>query len=97
MMSKQIVFATSNQHKVTEINTILGSDFTFLSLSDIGCHVDIPETSDTVEGNAIQKAQYVVDHFQLPCFAEDTGLFIHALDGEPGIYSARYAGPTKDA
>ena len=96
-MKKNIVFATGNQHKVKEINAIMGQDYIFQSLSDIGCYVDIPETADTVEGNAIQKAQYVRDHYQLPCFAEDTGLFIPAIGGEPGIYSARYAGPEKNA
>ena len=87
----QIVFATNNQHKLEEIRSILGDDFEVLSLSDIGCHEDIPETSDTLEGNAMQKAQYVFDKYGYDCFADDTGLEVDALGGEPGIYSARYA------
>ncbi len=87
----KIVFATNNQHKLEEIRSILGDDFEVLSLSDIGCHEDIPETSDTLEGNAIQKAQYVFDKYGYDCFADDTGLEVDALGGEPGIYSARYA------
>jgi XTP/dITP diphosphohydrolase len=87
----KIVFATNNQHKLEEIRSILGEDFEVLSLSDIGCHEDIPETSDTLEGNAMQKAQYVFDKYDYACFADDTGLEVEALGGEPGIYSARYA------
>ena len=87
----KIVFATNNQHKLEEIRSILGEDFEVLSLSDIGCHEDIPETSDTLEGNAMQKAQYVFDKYGYACFADDTGLEVEALGGEPGIYSARYA------
>ena len=87
----KIVFATNNQHKLEEIRSILGDDFEVLSLSDIGCHEDIPETSDTLEGNAMQKAQYVFDKYDYACFADDTGLEVEALGGEPGIYSARYA------
>lgn len=86
-----IVFATNNRHKLEEIRSILGEDFEVLSLSDIGCHEDIPETSDTLEGNAMQKAQYVFDKYGYDCFADDTGLEVEALGGEPGIYSARYA------
>ena len=87
----KIVFATNNQHKLEEIRSILGDDFEVLSLSDIGCHEDIPETSDTLEGNAMQKAQYVFDKYGYDCFADDTGLEVDELGGEPGIYSARYA------
>ena len=87
----KIVFATNNKHKLEEIRSILGDDFKVLSLSDIGCHEDIPETSDTLEGNAMQKAQYVFDKYGYDCFADDTGLEVDALGGEPGIYSARYA------
>ena len=87
----KIVFATNNKHKLEEIRSILGDDFEVLSLSDIGCHEDIPETSDTLEGNAMQKAQYVFDKYGYACFADDTGLEVEALGGEPGIYSARYA------
>ena len=87
----KIVFATNNKHKLEEIRSILGEDFEVLSLNDIGCHEDIPETSDTLEGNAMQKAQYVFDKYGYDCFADDTGLEVEALGGEPGIYSARYA------
>lgn len=90
-MMNKIVFATNNKHKLEEIRSILGEKFEVLSLSDIGCHEDIPETSDTLEGNAMQKAQYVFDKYGYDCFADDTGLEVEALGGEPGIYSARYA------
>ena len=86
-----LVFATNNQHKLDEIRSILGSRFEILSLNDIGCHVDIPETANTLEGNAIQKARYIVDHYGYDCFADDTGLEVPALGGEPGVHSARYA------
>ena len=87
----KIVFATNNKHKLEEIRSILGEDFEVLSLNDIGCHEDIPETADTLEGNALQKAQYVFEKYGYDCFADDTGLEVQALGGEPGIYSARYA------
>ncbi len=87
----KIVFATNNQHKLQEIRDILGSEFEIVSLKDIGCDVDIPETGNTLEENAIQKAQYVYDHYNLSCFADDTGLEVEALNGEPGVHSARYA------
>ena len=93
----RIVFATNNAHKLSEIRQILGNDIEILSLADIGCHEDIPETADTLEGNALQKAQYVYDHYHLSCFADDTGLEVDALGGEPGIYSARYAGDDHDS
>ena len=93
----KIVFATNNAHKLSEIRQILGNDIEILSLADIGCHEDIPETADTLEGNALQKAQYVYDHYHLSCFADDTGLEVDALGGEPGIYSARYAGDGHDS
>lgn len=93
----RIVFATNNAHKLSEIRQILGNDIEILSLADIGCHDDIPETADTLEGNALQKAQYVYDHYHLSCFADDTGLEVDALGGEPGIYSARYAGDGHDS
>ena len=93
----RIVFATNNTHKLSEIRQILGDSVEVLSLADIGCHVDIPETADTLEGNALQKAQYVVDHYHISCFADDTGLEVDALTGEPGIYSARYAGEGHDS
>jgi XTP/dITP diphosphohydrolase len=93
-----IVFATRNKNKVREINEILqaisdGAIPLVIDLDEIGFQGEIPETSDTIEGNAIQKAQYIYDHFGVDCFAEDTGLEIEALDGQPGILSARYAGP----
>ena len=88
---KRIVFATNNQHKLDEIREILGSKFEVLSLNDIGCHEDIPEDHDTLEENALQKAQYIVDHYHVSCFADDTGLEVDALGGEPGVHSARYA------
>ena len=87
----KIVFATNNQHKLQEIRDILGSDFEVVSLKEIGCDVDIPETGNTLEENALQKAQYVYDHYHLSCFADDTGLEVEALDGAPGVHSARYA------
>ena len=87
----KIVFATNNEHKLSEIRSILGADFEVLSLKDIGCDVDIPETGKTLEENALQKAQYVYDHYHIGCFADDTGLEVEALDGAPGVYSARYA------
>ena len=93
----KIVFATNNEHKLSEIRQILGNDFEILSLADIGCHDDIPETADTLEGNALQKAQYIFDHYHLSCFADDTGLEVDALGGAPGIYSARYAGEGHDS
>ena len=86
-----IVFATNNAHKLAEIRDILGTRFQVLSLADIGCHADIPETADTLEGNAIQKARYIVEHYGMDCFADDTGLEVPALGGEPGVHSARYA------
>ena len=87
----KIVFAKNNQHKLQEIRDILGSEFEIVSLKDIGCDVDIPETGNTLEENAMQKAQYVYDHYNLSCFADDTGLEVEALNGEPGVHSARYA------
>ena len=88
---KRIVFATNNQHKLDEIRQILGNDFHILSLADIGCHEEIPEDHDTLQENALQKAQYIVDHYHVSCFADDTGLEVDALGGEPGVHSARYA------
>ena len=87
----KIVFATNNNHKLSEIRSILGDSIEVLSLKDIGCDVDIPETGKTLEENALQKAQYVYDHYHMDCFADDTGLEVDALDGAPGVYSARYA------
>lgn len=87
----KIVFATNNAHKLQEIREILGSEFEIVSLSDIGCHEDIPETGNTLEANAHQKAEYIFDNYHLDCFADDTGLEVDALNGEPGVHSARYA------
>ena len=93
----KIVFATNNQHKLSEIRSILGDSIEVLSLKDIGCDVDIPETGITLEENALQKAQYVYDHYHISCFADDTGLEVDALDGAPGVYSARYASMAGDS
>lgn len=94
---KQLVFATNNAHKLSEARAIAGGRFEILSLSDIGCHDDIPETSPTLEGNALQKARWIKEHYGLDCFADDTGLMVDALGGEPGVYSARYAGLGHDS
>ena len=87
----EIIFATHNLHKTEEVRAILGPDYIVRNLPELGCP-DIPETADTLQGNALQKAQYVVDHYHLNCFADDTGLEVEALDGRPGVFSARYAG-----
>lgn len=91
-----IVFATNNQHKIEEIQAILGDHFKIIPLSEIGCTEDIPETSQTIEGNAMQKALYVNEKYKVDCFADDTGLEVEALGGQPGVKSARYAGPGHD-
>lgn len=89
----KIVFATNNKNKLAEIREMLeGSGIEIVSLADIGCHDDIPETSDTLEGNALQKARYIHEKYKMSCFADDTGLEVDALGGAPGVYSARYAG-----
>ena len=93
----KIVFATNNEHKLSEIRDILGESIEVLSLKDIGCNVDIPETGKTLEENALQKAQYVYDHYHIDCFADDTGLEVDALDGAPGVYSARFASMISDS
>lgn len=87
----EIIFATHNLHKTEEVRNILGPDYQIRNLPELGCP-DIPETADTLKGNALQKAQYVVDHYHINCFADDTGLEVEALDGRPGVYSARFAG-----
>ena len=87
----KIVFATNNEHKLSEVRGILGDKVEVLSLSDIGCHDDIPETGETLEENALQKAQYIYDHYHVNCFADDTGLEVEALGGAPGVHTARYA------
>ena len=94
---KTLVFATNNLHKLEEVRDILGGSFRIASLKEIGCTDDIPETADTLEGNALQKARYVKDKFGYDCFADDTGLEVEALGGAPGVFSARYAGPGHDS
>ncbi|MGN1172781.1 MAG: non-canonical purine NTP diphosphatase [Muribaculaceae bacterium] len=89
--TNKIVFATNNAHKLEEIRRIVGDSLAILSLSDIGCDVDIPENEDTLEGNAMAKARYVKEHYGYDCFADDTGLEVEALGGAPGVHSARYA------
>ncbi|MDR0982032.1 MAG: non-canonical purine NTP diphosphatase [Culturomica sp.] len=91
----KLVFATNNPHKLEEIREILGKERQVLSLKAIGCHDEIPEEQDTLEGNALQKAHYIKDKYGFDCFADDTGLEIAALNGRPGVYSARYAGEGK--
>ena len=93
----KITFATNNQNKLNEVQNQLGDAFELGTLLEIGCTEDVPETSNTIEGNAIQKAQYIWDMYQVNCFADDTGLMIESLNGEPGVYSARYAGDQKDS
>jgi XTP/dITP diphosphohydrolase len=90
---RTIVFATNNVHKTEEATSILGSGFNLITLKEIGFCGDIPETQNTLEGNALQKARFIWDKFQVDCVADDTGLEVDALGGEPGVYSARYAGP----
>lgn len=89
---RKLVFATNNAHKLEEIRAILGEKVEILSLKDIHCDTDIPETADTLEGNAALKAEFIYKHYGLDCFADDTGLEVEALGGAPGVYSARYAG-----
>ncbi len=97
-MKHRIVFATGNAHKIKEIKAILGADYDLVGLEEIGCHEDIPETQPTIQGNALQKARYVIEHYDVQnCFAEDTGFEVAAINNEPGVYSARYAGPDRNA
>ena len=93
----KLVFATNNKNKLEEVQALIPSYIELLSLKDIGCEEDIPETQPTIEGNAMQKALYVSEHYGYDCFADDTGLEIDALDGAPGVYSARYAGNHRNA
>ncbi|MDH8701924.1 XTP/dITP diphosphohydrolase [Dysgonomonadaceae bacterium PH5-43] len=95
-MKDKLVFATNNQHKLVEVRQILGNSYDILSLKDINCEEDIPETGSTLEENALIKARYVKNNYGYDCFADDTGLEVYALDNAPGIYSARYAGEAKD-
>jgi len=94
-MKTKLCFATNNAHKLEEIQTILGDRFDLLSLKDINCTDELPETGDTLEANSLQKAQYLYDHYQVNCFADDSGLEVYALGGEPGVDSAHYAGPKR--
>lgn len=94
---RKLVFATNNDHKLRELREILSAEFELLSLNDIGCNDDIPETGTTLEINAAQKSFYIWDKYGINCFADDTGLEIEALDNEPGVYSARYAGEGRNA
>lgn len=93
----KIVFATNNPNKIIEIQSMLPCEIQIISLESIGCHEDIPETSNTIEGNAIQKANYVLEKYGYDCFADDTGLEVEALNNEPGVFSARYAGEQRNA
>mgnify|MGYP006365018793 FL=1 len=96
-MKKKLVVATNNAHKLEEIAAILGDEMELLSLKDIKCFADIPETADTLDGNARQKAMYIYENYGMDCFADDTGLEVDALNGAPGVYSARYAGDGHDS
>lgn len=93
----KLVFASNNKNKIKEIQQLLPDSIEILSLETIGCHEEIPETSDTIEGNAVLKANYVTEKYGYDCFADDTGLEVEALNGEPGVYSARYAGEQRNA
>ena len=93
----KLVFATNNRHKLQEVRDIVGDRVEVLSLADIDCHDDIPETADTLQGNALIKARQIYEKYGLDCFADDTGLEVEALDGAPGVYSARYAGEECDS
>ena len=90
-MKRKLVFATNNAHKLEEVAAILGDQIELLSLNDIGCHTDIPETAETLEGNALLKSSFIFKNYGLDCFADDTGLEVESLGGAPGVYSARYA------
>ena len=92
LLADNLIFATNNAHKLDEVRSILGSRFTIKSLKDIGCDADIPETADTLEGNALMKARFLYEKYGVDCFADDTGLEVTALGGAPGVHTARYAG-----
>ena len=92
MIKRKLVFATNNAHKLEEVSAILGDKVELLSLNDINCRTDIPETAETLEGNALLKSSFIYKNYGLDCFADDTGLEVEALNGAPGVYSARYAG-----
>ncbi|SFD47161.1 XTP/dITP diphosphohydrolase [Algibacter lectus] len=93
----RLVFATNNMNKIKEVQSLIPSEIELLSLKDIGCFEDVPETQNTIEGNAKQKAEYIKTNYNYDCFADDTGLEVNALNGEPGVYSARYAGEQRNA
>lgn len=95
-MKPQIVFATNNAHKLEEIRAILGSSFNVVSLADIDCTDDIPETGETFEANALQKAEYIFNKYKVSCFADDTGLEVESLGGQPGVHTARFAYPDRN-
>lgn len=92
---KKLVFATNNAHKLSEVRAMVGDTFEILSLEDLGCHDDIPETAETLSGNALMKAEYIAEKFHVDCFADDTGLVVEALGGAPGVHTARYAYPDR--
>ena len=94
---RKFVFATNNAHKLREVSDILGDKIDLLSMADIGCHADIPETADTLEGNALIKARYIYDRYHVDCFADDTGLEVAFLHGDPGVHTARYAGEDQNS
>ncbi|MDL5050876.1 non-canonical purine NTP diphosphatase [Oscillatoria amoena NRMC-F 0135] len=94
---KEIVFATNNRHKIAEVQHLLENSVLLRTSEEIGCREELPETQETLEGNAMQKARYVYDRYSVVCFADDTGLEVDALNGEPGVYSARYAGAQKNS
>ncbi len=93
----KLVFATNNHNKIKEVQGLIPNHIELLSLKDIGCFEDVPETQFTIKGNALQKAEYIKEHYGFDCFADDTGLEVEALNGEPGVFSARYAGEQRDA
>jgi XTP/dITP diphosphohydrolase len=94
---RELVIASNNKHKIEEMNALLGSSFLLKSLASIGCHEELPETQDTIEANSLEKAKYVFDHYGVSCFADDSGLEVEALGGEPGVDSAHFAGPQRNA
>jgi XTP/dITP diphosphohydrolase len=93
----KLCFATNNKHKLEEVAAAVGNNFTIVSLDELSVFDDLPETQNTLEGNAIQKAQFVYNKLKIPCFADDSGLEVEVLNGEPGVYSARYAGPQRNS
>lgn len=97
MNVRTLCIASNNRHKIEEIRDIIGSTFNVVNLEDIGCFEELPETKDTLEGNSLQKAAYVLQRYNVPCFADDSGLEVDALNGDPGVYSARYAGPQRNS